>query len=133
MGTGDLTPGGGFPIDYSVYDKFMFACTVNDLPAATLSMTLGLMSAIWFARPITRFVMRLLLPPATRWHIAWLWTAVHSQAMCHRVAGGSSSRITNRVMGRANQIADIKPRVMLSVAAGKSLTVHANMNLSYTE
>ena len=62
-------------IDPSVYDKLMFAWTVNDLPAATLSMTLGLLIGIWFGRPITRLVMRLLLPPASRWHIAWLWTA----------------------------------------------------------
>ena len=62
-------------IDPSVYDKLMFAWTVNDLPAATLSMTLGLLIGIWFGRPITRFVMRLLLLPASRWHIAWLWTA----------------------------------------------------------
>ena len=66
---------GGFLIDGSVYDKLMLAWSVNDLPAATLSMTLGGLIAIWFARPITRFVMRLLLPPASRWHIAWLWTA----------------------------------------------------------
>ncbi len=62
-------------IDPSVYDKLMFAWTVNDLPAATLSMTGGLMIAMWFARPISRALMRLLLPPASRWHIAWLWTA----------------------------------------------------------
>ena len=62
-------------IDPSVYDKLMFAWTVNDLPAATLSMTLGLLIAMWFARPISRVLMRLLLPPASRWHIAWLWTA----------------------------------------------------------
>lgn len=62
-------------IDPSVYDKLMFAWTVNDLPAATLSMTLGLLIAMWFARPISRALMRLLLPPASRWHIAWLWTA----------------------------------------------------------
>ena len=66
---------GGFIIDGSVYDKLMLAWSVNDLPAATLSMTLGGLIAIWFARPISRFVMRLLLPPASRWHIAWLWTA----------------------------------------------------------
>ena len=53
--------------------------------------------------------------------------------MCHREAGGSSSRITNRVMGRANQIAIRPPKVILSVAAGRSLTDHANMSLSYTE
>ena len=62
-------------IDPSVYDKLMFAWTVNDLPAATLSMTLGVLLAIWFFRPLTRFAMRLVLPPASRWHIAWLWTA----------------------------------------------------------
>ena len=62
-------------VDPSVYDKLMFAWTVNDLPAATLSMALGLLVAIWFFRPITRFAMRLVLPPASRWHIAWLWTA----------------------------------------------------------
>ncbi len=65
----------GVFIDGSVYDKLMLAWSVNDLPAATLSMTLGGLIAIWIARPITRFVMRLLLPPASRWHIAWLWTA----------------------------------------------------------
>ena len=32
---------GGFIIDGSVYDKLMLAWSVNDLPAATLSMTLG--------------------------------------------------------------------------------------------
>ena len=72
-----FTPGQewGIAIDLPVYEKLMYAWTINDLPAATLSMTLGLLIAIWFARPITRFVMRLLLPPASRWHIAWLWTA----------------------------------------------------------
>ena len=53
--------------------------------------------------------------------------------MCHREAGGSSSRITNRVIGRANQIAIRPPKVILSVAAGRSLTDHASMSLSYTE
>ena len=41
----------------------------------SFGLTIGLLIAIWFARPITRFLMRLLLPPASRWHIAWLWTA----------------------------------------------------------
>ena len=65
----------GIAIDLPVYEKLMYAWTINDLPAATLSMTLGLLIAIWFARPISRVLMRLLLPPASRWHIAWLWTA----------------------------------------------------------
>ena len=52
--------------------------------------------------------------------------------MCHREAGGSSSRIKARLIGRANQMAISKPRVMLSVAVGKSLMVQAYINFSYT-
>ncbi len=64
-----------FSIDVLVYEKLMFAWTINDLPAATFSMTLGLLIAIWLARPISRALLRLLLPPASRWHLAWFWTA----------------------------------------------------------
>ena len=41
----------------------------------SFGLTTGMMSAIWVARPMSRALVRLLLPPASRWHIAWLWTA----------------------------------------------------------
>lgn len=41
----------------------------------SFGLTTGMMSVVWVARPMSRALVQLLLPPASRWHIAWLWTA----------------------------------------------------------
>lgn len=65
----------GFGISIATTGWLYVTTTPQNGLGGSFGLTLGLQIAIWVARPITRFVMRLLLPPASRWHIAWLWTA----------------------------------------------------------
>ena len=65
----------GFGISVATTGWLYVTATPQNGLGGSFGLGTGMMSTIWIARPMSRALMRLLLPPASRWHIAWLWTA----------------------------------------------------------
>ena len=68
-------PFGSVTLNGQEYDRLLYALNVIQRPIGVMIFGLTLLLSTCLTRSISRVLLQLLLPPRSRWHLSWFWTA----------------------------------------------------------
>ena len=66
---------GSVTLNGQEYDRLLHALSVVQRPIGVMIFGLTLLLSTCLTRSISRVLLQLLLPPRSRWHLSWFWTA----------------------------------------------------------